>query len=174
MSTAIGIGIGIPFIKASGGAPPLILDQISGSEFAYSFFKLKTAYLGNCIRVRRDNDNAELDIGFVSNYIDTAAMLTFVGANNGRIVTFYDQSGNGFNATLATAAQQLQIVTTGVLNIVAGVLTGQKISNNGGYLVSSYAKPANAVLEDFAITKGNEHQQIGFNGDSSVQLSPVP
>jgi hypothetical protein len=143
---------------------PLLLDSISDSAFAYSFFKLKNSAT-NCIRVRRDSDNAEQNIGFASNYIDTASMLSFVGSNNGRIVKFYDQSGNGYDAELTTASQQLQIVTSGSLNLVGSILVGQKMSNNGGYTVSTYTKPANAVLEDFAITKGNEHQQIGYNGD---------
>lgn len=160
-----GIGIGTVFNKfASVGAAPLLLDSISGGAFAYSFFKLKSTAT-NCIRVRRDSDNAEQDIGFVLNYIDTASMLTFVGANNGRIVKFYDQSGNGYDATLSTATQQLQIVTAGALNTVGGILTGQKMANNGFYSVATYTKPANAVLEDYAITKGTEHQQIAYNGD---------
>ena len=39
---------------------------------------------GSPLRVRRSTDNAEIDIAFtVNGNLDTAALLTFVGAGNG-------------------------------------------------------------------------------------------
>jgi len=77
---------------------------------------MRAAYTGFCIRVRRSSDNTERNIGFVGNVIDTADLLAFVGAGNGFVVTKYDQSVNGFNATQATAANQPRIVSAGVLD----------------------------------------------------------
>jgi hypothetical protein len=42
-------------------------------------------------------------------------LLTFCGAGNGFITTWYDQSTNANNATQATAASQSQIVSSGAL-----------------------------------------------------------
>jgi hypothetical protein len=82
--------------------------------FAYSLRRVVQNYSGSCIRVRRSNDNAEQDIGFVNDYLDTASLLSFVGANNGLVTTWYDQCGNG-NMTQTTAAFQPEIVLSGAL-----------------------------------------------------------
>lgn len=100
-----------------------ILDTYTGSVGAFSVFKERTAYTGNCIRVRRSSDNIESDIGFVSNYIDTASLLSFVGAGDGFVTTFYDQSGNTRNLTQATATFQPKIVSSGSLNTSGGYAT---------------------------------------------------
>jgi hypothetical protein len=86
---------------------PLILDLFPGAAAAYSLRKLRTSYNGSCIRIRRSSDNAETDIGFVNNYVDTNEVERFTGSGAGAfVVTWYDQSGNGRNATQSTAASQ--------------------------------------------------------------------
>ena len=101
-----------------GGAVPL-LDTYSGASVAYSVRLLSSTYTGSAIRVRRSSDNAEQDIGFDgSGNLDESALTTFVGANNGFVTTWYDQSGNARNATQSTAANQPQIVSSGVINKV--------------------------------------------------------
>ena len=94
-------------------AAALLLDTYTGAAAAFSLRKLRTAYTGSAIRVRRSSDNTEQDIGFSGNDLDTSSLTTFVGANNGFVTTFYDQSGNARNATQATAANQPQIVVSG-------------------------------------------------------------
>jgi len=96
-------------------AASLLLDTYTGAAVAYSLRQLRTAYTGAAIRVRRSSDNAEQDIGFVGNDLDTTSLLSFVGANNGFIVTWYDQSTNANNATQSTVASQAQIVSSGSL-----------------------------------------------------------
>ena len=95
-------------------APSLLLDIYPDAAAAYSLRKLRTAYTGSAIRVRRSSDNTETDIGFVSNQLDTAAITTFVGAGNGFVTTWYDQSGNGYNLIQSTQVNQPQIVSSGV------------------------------------------------------------
>jgi hypothetical protein len=94
----------------------LLLDSFPNAAAAYSLRKLRTAYSGSAIRVRRSNDNTEQDIGFVNNFLDTASLKTFVGANNGFVTTWYDQSDSARNATQTTAAQQPRIVLSGVIS----------------------------------------------------------
>jgi hypothetical protein len=93
----------------------LLLDLYPNAAVAYSLRKLRTAYTGSAIRVRRSSDNTEQDIGFVGNDLNTTALTTFVGAGNGFVTTWYDQSGNARNATQATQANQPQIVSSGVV-----------------------------------------------------------
>jgi len=114
----IGLGLGLNVRSARLGGLAPILDRLSVSPVAiYSLRKMRGAYTGFCIRVRRSSDNTELNIGFVNNVIDTIALLAFVGAGDGFVVTKYDQSGNAFNATQATAANQPRIVSAGVLDV---------------------------------------------------------
>ena len=91
--------------------PPanLLFDDYPGLA-GYSLRKLRNAYSGSAVRIRRSNDDAEQDIGFVSGFFDTTSFKSFVGANTGYIVTWYDQSTNGYNFTTSTQADQATIV----------------------------------------------------------------
>lgn len=116
MSIAISISNSVRgSLVPGGGAATLILDDYPNAAVAYSLRKLRTAYTGNAIRVRRSNDNAEQDIPFNGNDLDTASLLSFVGANNGFVTTWYDQSTNANNAIQAAATVQPQIVTSGTI-----------------------------------------------------------
>jgi hypothetical protein len=94
--------------------PGLLLDVYPSAAAAYSVRKLRTAYTGNAIRVRRSSDNTEQDIGFTAlGNLDTSSLTTFCSGTNGFVTTWYDQSGNSNNATQTTAASQPQIVSAG-------------------------------------------------------------
>jgi hypothetical protein len=115
-----------PTITGQSGtfsASPLftpLLDTYTGSKIAYSLRKLDSNYTGNVIRVRRSSDNSEQDIGFTNNELDTTTLLSFVGSNDGFVTTWYDQSGNTNNASIATAINQPLIVSSGVVNTLNG------------------------------------------------------
>ena len=69
-------------------AATLLLDTDTWAAAAYSVRKLRTAYTGSAIRVREDSGDTETDIGFDSNGdLDTAAIATHCGVNNGYGVT---------------------------------------------------------------------------------------
>ena len=101
--------------KARYIPPPLFLDTYSGASTAYSLRKLRIAYSGAAIRVRRSSDNTETDIGFVNNTLDTTALTTFCGAGNGFVTTWYDQSGNARDVLQTTTANQPTIVLSGTI-----------------------------------------------------------
>jgi hypothetical protein len=102
----------------------LLLDQFPGAGLAFSFRKLRRAYTGSAVRIRRSSDNAELDIGFAANNdFDVAAAAAHIGAGTGNIVTMYDQSGNGDDATNATQATQPDYSATGFNNLPSGSFT---------------------------------------------------
>jgi hypothetical protein len=66
----------------SENPPVYILDQISApAAAAYSLRKLRAAYTGSAVRVRRSSNNAELDIGFAT-AAQTRTNLAAIPINN--------------------------------------------------------------------------------------------
>jgi hypothetical protein len=111
------VKIGILASSRGTAAPPvgLLLDTYPGAAAAYSLRKLRTAYTGNCLQVRRNTDGALLNIGFVNNVLDTTTLQTFIGVNTGVVSIWYDQSGNGNNAIAVTINNAPIIIQSGVL-----------------------------------------------------------
>ena len=63
-----------------------VLDDYTGAAAAYSLRKVRTAYTGSAIKVRRSSDNALQDIGFDANGdLDSTSLTTFV--NSGEVFT---------------------------------------------------------------------------------------
>lgn len=105
--------------QASAWIGRYVLDSYPGAVAAYSLRKLRYDYKGAIIRVRRDSDNAEQDIGFdgdgIGSRLDEKALTAFVGSANGFVTTWYDQSGNGVDQFRSISNQQPQIVTNGTI-----------------------------------------------------------
>lgn len=97
-------------------APSLLLDLYGNdNRVAYSVRKLRTAYTGDCMRVR-NGSSVELDIGFDSSgNLDESALLTHCGGGDGFVTIWYDQSGNGYNMVQATTSRQPLIVSSGAV-----------------------------------------------------------
>jgi len=132
----LGISGGCSIILPSG--PLLLLDLYPNAAAAYSVRRLSSTYTGDLIRVRRSSDNTELRIGYnSSNVLDTVALLAFVGAGNGFVTTWYDQSGNANNATQTTALNQPQIVSSGSLLTINSKPCLMISTNNMGFSLNS-------------------------------------
>lgn len=97
-----------------GAAAATYLDGLSPAPRAVHSLRKMISTATNSVRVRRSSDNAEQDIGFTGNALDTTSLATFVGANSAFVVTWYDQTGNGYNQVQATASKQPRIVNAGV------------------------------------------------------------
>lgn len=108
------------YVRPSGS---LLLDTYGSATAAYSVRKLRTGYAGNCVRVQRSSDSTEQNIGFDgAGYLDTASMLTFAGAGDCGAVTWYDQSGNGYDLTTSNR-NVAKLVVAGVLQTHNSVAT---------------------------------------------------
>lgn len=127
-----------------------LLDTYSGAAAAYSLRKLRTAYTGSAIRVRRASDNTEQDIGFVDNELDTSSLTSFCSGTNGFVKTWYDQSGNARNATQTTAANQPQIVSSGNVILENGK---PAISFNSHFLQTTSAYPTQQYQNSFYVAQ---------------------
>jgi len=149
----------------------LLLDTYPGAAAAYSLRKLSSTYNGSAIRVRRSSDNAETDIGFVNNELDTVSLNTFVGANSGFITTWYDQSGNVNNATQTIANNQNQIVNSGTIytqNDKPAIF-----STSAGYFDLTSTISSNSSYSQFAVMTRQTRQFTIAVKTSSVPLGTV-
>jgi len=120
----LGLGLGLQKSTKLGGFIGL-LDLYPNAAAAYSLRKLRTAYSGNAVRVRKEVSavSSETDIGFLADgSLDTTTLLTFASdADSGDVfvVTWYDQSLAN-DATQGTAANQPKIVSGGSLVTIDG------------------------------------------------------
>ena len=103
------------FIFGGSSASYLFLFDVVAFQAGFSLFKLNSTYTGNCIRVRRTSDNAEMEIGFSGNFLDIATLLTFASGSSCRVVKWYSQEISGLFASQATATSQPLIVNAGVM-----------------------------------------------------------
>jgi hypothetical protein len=159
------MGIIYPNSIAGGGiiratvSTPLLLDLVTGAGAAYSLRKVKSGYSGNAIRVRRSSDNAEADIGFDSSgNLNTTALLAHVGAGNGFVTTWYDQSGNARDISHSTASAQPRIVNAGAIdtqNSKPSILfngTSQYLFDTSPFMYAAGAASYLTVLSQSATT----------------------
>jgi hypothetical protein len=142
------VGRGQIFLDWYSSAAPaagLLLDDYPNAAAAYSLRLLNSAYTGNCIEVRRSNDNALQNIGFAGGVLDTAALKTFCGANNCFVRTWYDQSGNGRHVLQTTNANQPQIVASGVVHRAQGI-AGLSFSSSSRIFTDSAFFDNNSII----------------------------
>jgi hypothetical protein len=143
MPVILGGNTGIYLASLTPPASPLILDTYPNAAVAYSLRKLRTAYSGSAIRVRRPSDNAEQDIGFVGNDLDTASLLSFVDIKN---MWVYSED----ISTLAYTKGNLN--TTGTppyLNVETApdtTLTGDKMIENTNTTSHSIVRASGTIL----------------------------
>ncbi|MCB0322302.1 MAG: hypothetical protein KDD69_01980 [Bdellovibrionales bacterium] len=69
-----------------------LLDDAPGALAAYSLRRLRSAYTGPAVQVRRSTDNQVADIGFTpEGDLDVASLVAFVGSGDGEVVRWYSQ-----------------------------------------------------------------------------------
>lgn len=107
--------------RFTAASTALLLDTVGGypnASAAYSMRKLRTAYTGNCMTLRKTNGDT-INIGFVNNYLDTATLKTQCGnlpTDTCWVRRLYDQSGNNVTMSQTTNSAQPTILVAGVMN----------------------------------------------------------
>lgn len=158
-------GFGAFFVKTQPENLVIPLDKTgltrsTPAAVAYSLRLLSTTYPGAAIRVRRDNDNTTLDIGFdATGFLNVAALKSFVGSNNGYVSRWYDQSGSGNDAKQNDVSKQPIIVRAGVVervNALPAVYFGT--ANLATEKLVIFTKAASMV----GVAKGNNSTPSAF------------
>lgn len=109
------LGGSFDILSGSAGENPRlgIGRRYGGAVAAYSLRDIG-AEGGRVVTVRRDSDDEEEH--FSANQITSGALEAFVGSgNNGTVVTWYDQSGNGKDFTATADNFEPTIVSSGTL-----------------------------------------------------------
>jgi len=148
-----------------------LLRKYGGAAAAYSLQRLDTS-VENVVRVRRSTDDTEAD--FTAQEVAGGVLASFCGAGDGFVTTLYDQSGNGRDATQATAASQPQIVASGVVvtdsngnpailfNGSSHEMTATKMDLFGGQYTAFTVVEANALSLDKVIIRNGNGSNNGF------------
>lgn len=100
----------------------------------WSVRRVHPDYIGPCMRVRRSLDDSELDIYFIGEDLDTSSLTSFVGAGDGFVTIWYDQSGNNSNLSQINYTYQPRIVIDGVLKTDGTAKNTPAINFNSQYL----------------------------------------
>ena len=157
---SLGLGLGLSLRQYGAGFTGL-LDAYTGAAAAYSLRKLSSS-TSNVVRVRRASDNSEQD--FTAAQVADGTLTTFCGVGNGFVETWYDQSGNGNDATQATIASQPKIVDAGAL--VSGGLDFDNVNDTMVTInTDSFGTSSRSI---FAVCSP---ASIGVNSDGILQLS---
>lgn len=152
------------FLSSSMGSTPT-------QTAAWGTRVLVAGYAGSLLRVRRSSDNTEQDIGSSGGTLDTTALTTFVGANDGFVVTLYDQAGVAMDVTQATAANQPQLVAAGSI-LTLGGQPALDFDGTNDYLESAVAVSslmttlAGVVLTVFRAEVINTNTGAAYNDDA--------
>ena len=141
----------VGILASQGGVLPLLLDTYTGAAAAYSLRLLRSAYTGSAIRVRVDTTGQpEYNIGFVNNELDISTLEGYcTGGLNAYVTTWYDQSGNGYNATQSTATNQPQIVSSGSVITLNSKPAIQAASTKKGFDVTQFTWSAGCISTVF-------------------------
>jgi hypothetical protein len=159
-----------------------LLDDYSGAAAAYSLRKLRSAYTGNAIRVRRASDNTEQNIGFVNNELDTSSLTSFCSGTNGFVTTWYDQSGNGRNFTQTSATSQPEIVNSGIylnsvnLDLIDDFMVASLNYTSDIYesVFTVFQKGSSTTLQRPLLVTNNQNDNgIFFSSSSGFTYRPI-
>lgn len=119
----------------------------------FSLRKIVDSYNGNAVRVIRDSDNTEIDIGFNSSGdLDETALINFAGVSSCKVVTWYNQANTSNNATQSNNSVRPTIVDTGSIVKVNGKASIFFDGNNLLSISSEISKSILSVLKMDALT----------------------
>lgn len=162
------IGSRLGIYSSQGETFDGLLDLYPTAAAGYSLRQLRNGYSGSCIKVRRSSDNAEQDIGFLINVLDTASMLSFVGANDGFITKLYDQSGNNSDFIQTNASSQPQIVSSGSV-LLENLLSTIVLDGVNDSLGNTSLSLSNTTTYFNVYTALADVVEVPFDGDSASE-----
>lgn len=143
-------------------------NVIPNSASAIYSVRNDSSFVGDyAMEVQRSSDNTTLDIGFVGNDIDEAAMIDFMGVGDLYISKWYDRSGNGNNAT-NTLGNRPRVGSGGVLDKINGKLAILSIAGETLLFDNSINLATHHTI--FAVTQFSQFDKEFIGGAGNVYL----
>jgi hypothetical protein len=181
---------GLTFPSAAG----FLLDTYSNAEAAFSVRRLYSLYTGACMRVRRDSDNVEADVGFdasdefsltspisaTSNGLSYTDFADFIGHGgtpaNGLVRYWYDQSqsggtGSGNDAGVAGGVRQPKIYDSSTGIIEEGSVGFEKPALNfdgTNHLLYPWTSGTNIYYSFFTVRQFANSAGLGIGAQSEA------
>lgn len=150
-----------------GGGFSGALDNIQTGLFsAWSISRrLRTAYSGSIIRIRRSSDNAEQNIGWNSSgFVDLSAISLFCGSGDGFVTTIYDQSGGSRNFTQSTTTLQPIVYEAGTAVTRGGRLAAKFVAADARRMAVS----SSTATYDFISSSGASFAIVSSSNDTAA------
>jgi hypothetical protein len=142
-----------------------LLATYTGAAAAYSVRQLSDKAV-IAMRIRRDSDDAETNIGFDSNGdLDTTAISDFCSTANGYVVEWADQSTNGNHASQSTSGSQPQIYNgSSVISKQGEPCVYFGVSSSANLSAGNIWTDASGPVSGFAVMNIDTTQTGGFLG----------
>lgn len=145
------------YIMSQGDGAQGILDQFP-AKAAYSIRQLSSSFTSPIILVRRSLDGAEQ--GFTEAEINDGTLTTWLNGTAGFVVTWYDQSGNGFDASIASASAQPRLANASGNLILENGLPCLTFNGTSHYLSLGGTEDA-GMLGDISVFSVNKATAAG-------------
>ena len=152
----LGLGLGLQKQHALQQKEILPLDNIGANMLYFSTAKLSSDDTIS-IRIRRDSDNAEKDIGFIGKNLDIQDLLNFVGSGNGYVTTTYSKG-------IVSSFQE--VIGSQPLIVENGVYLGTLKFSGGQWLDTGVTRFGNTGLfadenEEFTVITVTKNEGTG-------------
>ena len=126
---------------------PRPIDEVGVMPYlALSFRRLRGAYTGNLLRIRRESDSVEQSIGQRPDVLDRQAAKTFLGTSHGYMVQWFDQSTNETDFVQNTASEQPFVADTGVVLSSAGLNRARLTNDRMSVIQGGQAQPTTTII----------------------------
>lgn len=147
----------------------------------YSIRRRVATYNGPAVRVRKVSDGSTQDFGYLdSDALNTSAISTFISGSTGTIVRWYDQSGNGQNATqldtskqlaynagyfAGTGTQYMEIPNLGATTSLSGIITTATQVTQTPEPIFSWSDHSGANgVSLYSVNSGTRHFELWSSG----------
>lgn len=149
----------------------LIIDSLGAASAAYSLRKLRSAYSGACLRLRRSSDSTEQDIGFVDWALDAQSVASFLSGSQGYVVTLFDQAAS-YNLTQATTSLQPELIYDLQKSTYLLSFSGGKFLRNSSFVGSLASSTISLIWKASSLDAALSGPQGGIDFASNEFFSP--
>jgi len=155
-----------------------LLNRFPTATMGFSLEQRCYRFVSSLLTIRRSSDNATSNFSFVNGSLDTASILTFCGAGDGFVVTWYGQSSSHNIAYQQTAASQPKIVSSGAMVTASngkpamdfdGINDFMNILNTASFVTGFFSYQNDAIGTNLVqeIISGTTIAQV-YSGGSAV------